>query len=329
MQTDVMQRDGLAVEHLNVRYKLPGSFAGARRHLAAVSDVSFDVRPGETLGIVGESGCGKSSLARALVRLAPVSSGRVLWRGDDITSLGEQDFRRVRPQIQMVFQDPFAALNPRMRMFDILTEPLITHFPQMKAAERRQRVLETVEQVGLSAEMITRFPHEFSGGQAQRIGIGRAIISRPKLLICDEAVSALDVSVQALILKLLRQLQDDLGLAILFISHDLAVVRQMAHRVLVLYLGRMMEYGPRDPFFAQPRHPYSQALVASALSSNPESERRRCMPDIGGDLPSPLSPPSGCPFRTRCPKAAPRCAEQIPLPTDMGHLHQVACHFPD
>lgn len=329
MQTTVLAKDGLVVEGLSVRYKLPGSLTGGRRQLAAVSDVSFDVRPGETLGIVGESGCGKSSLARALVRLAPVSSGRVLWGGDNLTDLNEQAFRRVRPQIQMVFQDPFAALNPRMRMSDILSEPLITHFPQMTATERRQRVLETVEQVGLSADMITRFPHEFSGGQAQRIGIGRAIISRPKLLICDEAVSALDVSVQALILKLLHQLQDDLGLAILFISHDLAVVRQMAHRVLVLYLGRMMEYAPRDPFFAHPRHPYSKALVASALSSDPDTERARHLPYIGGDLPSPLAPPSGCPFRTRCPKAASKCAAQMPLPADAGATHRVACHFPD
>jgi oligopeptide transport system ATP-binding protein len=275
---------------------------------------------------VGESGCGKSSIARALVRLAPVSGGRIFWGGRDLGALDDAAFRRLRPEMQMVFQDPFAALNPRMRVADILAEPLLTHAPRMPAAERRARVLETMARVGLSAEMATRFPHQFSGGQAQRIGIGRAIISHPRLLICDEAVSALDVSVQALILALLKRLQAELGLAIVFISHDLAVVRQVSDRIVVLYLGRVMETAGRDAFFAGPRHPYAQALVASALS--PQAGRpASAAPPVEGDIPSPLDPPPGCPFHTRCPRAEARCRAELPALRSLGPGHAAACHF--
>lgn len=319
---------GLRVEGLSVRYPLAGSLASPRRELVAVTDVSFTLRPGETLGIVGESGCGKSSLARALVRLAPVSSGQVSWDGADLTGLSNAQLRTIRPQIQMVFQDPFAALNPRIRMFDLLAEPLITHRPRMPRSELRRRVLEAVDQVGLHPDMINRFPHEFSGGQAQRIGIGRAIISRPRLLICDEAVSALDVSVQALIIELLSRLQAELGLAILFISHDLAVVRQISQRVIVLYLGRVAEHAPREALFSAPRHPYTAALIGSALSSNPAVERGRPAPPIGTDLPSPISPPSGCPFHPRCPAATEICATRLPPMSQHSDGHTAACHHP-
>jgi oligopeptide transport system ATP-binding protein len=319
--------EGLRVEGLSVHYRLGGGGMFAQgRVLRAVQDVSFEVRPGETLGVVGESGCGKSSIARALVRLAPVSGGRIFWGGRDLGALDDAAFRRLRPEMQMVFQDPFAALNPRMRVADILAEPLLTHAPRMPAAERRARVLETMARVGLSAEMATRFPHQFSGGQAQRIGIGRAIISHPRLLICDEAVSALDVSVQALILALLKRLQAELGLAIVFISHDLAVVRQVSDRIVVLYLGRVMETAGRDAFFAGPRHPYAQALVASALS--PQAGRpASAAPPVEGDIPSPLDPPPGCPFHTRCPRAEARCRAELPALRSLGPGHAAACHF--
>jgi len=319
--------EGLEVRALSVRYPVGGGVFAQRRDVAAVTDVSLQVVPGETVGIVGESGCGKSSLARALVRLAPVSAGRVCWDGQDLTDLDEDAFRKMRPDIQMVFQDPFASLNPRMRMADLIAEPLKTHHPNMPGSERRKRIAQAVDQVGLSMEMAGRFPHEFSGGQAQRIGIARAIVLRPKLLICDEAVSALDVSVQALILALLKRLQSELGLAILFISHDLAVVRHMCDRVVVLYLGRVMEEGPAGALLADPLHPYTRALRASVLSRDPGVSRGRRPPAIGDDLPSPLAPPPGCLFQTRCPHAAPLCATDVPVQREIVPGRSVACHY--
>ena len=308
-----------------VSYPLGGLLSG-RRSLHAVRDVSFRLVPGETLGVVGESGCGKSSLARALVRLAPVSSGTVRWKGVDLTALDEPAFRKVRPDIQMVFQDPFASLNPRMRMLDLIAEPLVTHFPRLSRAEVRERVSAIVTRVGLRKDMLDRYPHEFSGGQAQRIGISRAIISHPGVLICDEAVSALDTSVRALILALLAQLQADMNLAVLFISHDLSVVRHISDSVIVLYLGVVVEEGARDALFAEPLHPYTQMLIGSVLSADPAVERHRTRPKLGGDLPSPMHPPSGCVFRTRCPLATEICAAEVPPLRAFGADHDVACH---
>lgn len=315
----------LDVSGLGVRYPVGGVFR-ARTQLQAVRDVSFTLAPGKTLGVVGESGCGKSSLARALLRLAPVSEGSITWGGRDLTTLDEDVFRKVRPDIQMVFQDPFASLNPRMSMADLIAEPLLTHHPEMTRAARRERVAEVVEQIGLRPDMMDRFPHEFSGGQAQRIGIARAIVSRPKVLICDEAVSALDVSVQALILKLLKRIQAELDLAILFIGHDLSVIRHVSDRVVVLYLGRVMEDGARAALFSKPLHPYTQLLIGSALSTDPGLERGRDRPVAGDDLPSPMNPPSGCVFHTRCPLATDICRDKVPERRAFGADHHVACH---
>ena len=318
---------GLDVRRLSVRYPLGGGlFGGARRSVAAVSDVSLRIAPGETVGVVGESGCGKSSFARALVRLAPISGGSVAWNGSDLTSLDESAYRRVRPEIQMVFQDPFASLNPRMRMRELIAEPLVTHMPHLSRAERDGRVAAVVRQVGLTMDMAGRFPHEFSGGQAQRIGIARAIILGPSLLICDEAVSSLDVSVQALILKLLKRLQGELDLAMLFISHDLAVVRHMSDRMVVLYLGRVMEEGPAESLLADPRHPYTRALRASVLPRRPEAAGQQPRPEIGDELPSPLAPPGGCPFHTRCPHVSTRCTIETPELRGVAPDRALACH---
>lgn len=319
--------DGFDVRGLSVRYPVAGGLFAPAREVAAVTDVSLRIAPGETVGIVGESGCGKSSLARALVRLAPVSAGSLRWNGREMTDLDDDAFRKVRPDIQMVFQDPFASLNPRMRMADLIAEPLETHRPGMSRAERLDRVSEAVDQVGLSMEMARRFPHEFSGGQAQRIGIARAIVLRPRLLICDEAVSALDVSVQALILTLLKRLQRELNLAILFISHDLAVVRHMCDRVMVLYLGRVMEEGAAHALLSDPLHPYTMALRASVLSRDPAVSRGRRPPAIGDDLPSPLAPPPGCLFHTRCPHATARCTVDVPELRELAPGRNVACHY--
>jgi len=313
---------GLEVRGLSVRYPIGGLLTG-RRVLQAVTDVSFDLIPGQTLGLVGESGCGKSSVARALVRLAPVSEGSVIWQGRDLAGLNEAQFRKVRPDIQMVFQDPFAALNPRMNMSQLIAEPLVTQ--NVPRAQIDKRVAAIVDKIGLRPEMMTRYPHEFSGGQAQRIGIARAVICNPRVLICDEAVSALDVSVQALILDLLTALQEDLSLAMLFIGHDLSVVRLICDRVMVLYLGRVMEEGPVDTLFDHACHPYTQLLIGSALSTDPEVERGRVRPAIRGDLPSPMDPPSGCVFRTRCPLATGICAAEVPVLREIGGT-RAACH---
>ncbi|SFZ85525.1 oligopeptide transport system ATP-binding protein [Devosia enhydra] len=317
---------GLVVENLSVSYAISrGPFRRADE-LPALRDVDLTIAPGRTLGVVGESGCGKSTLARAILRLQSLKGGVVRWNGEAISALSEPAFRRVRPQMQMVFQDPVASLNPRMRVLDIIAEPLATHRPELSGAQRRQKVLEAMERVGLRPEMADRFPHEFSGGQAQRIGIARAIVLEPGLLICDEAVSALDVSIRAQVLVLLEKLQREMGLSILFISHDLSVVRQIAHDILVLYLGRVVEQAPRDVLFATPRHPYTQALIGSVLSADPRIEKAHQSPPIGGDLPSPIDPPPGCPFHTRCPLAEPICAQAMPGLETWPDGGRVACH---
>lgn len=316
----------LSVQNLTVGYRQAGGPFTRRRQFRAVSDVSFDLDSSQTLGLVGESGCGKSSLAKAIVGLSPVTSGQVFWRDINLSLADPLTRKKIRAEMQMVFQNPLSALNPRMRITDSLAEPLQTHFPRLANAERRQRIGETLELVGLDPAMGQRFPHEFSGGQAQRINIARAIISRPRLLICDEAVSALDVSVQCLILKLLKELQSDLGLAMLFISHDLAVVRMMAHKILVMYLGRECESAERDIFFSQPQHPYSRVLINSVLSVDPLIERNRIHPGISTELPSTINPPTGCVFRSRCPMVKPVCANQVPAVRPIGPKQQVSCH---
>jgi len=304
------------------------SFATPRGELKAVRDVSIDLQEGETLGIVGESGCGKSTLARALLNLHPATAGSILWNGQQMVGASKADWMAVRKDIQMVFQDPLASLNPRMTAGQIIGEPLRIHRPEMSAADRANQVRALMDRVGLTAQQVNRYPHEFSGGQCQRIGIARALILEPKLVVCDEPVSALDVSIQAQIVNLLAELQKDLGLALLFIAHDLAVVRHISQRVMVMYLGRTMEIASRDALYSAARHPYSRALLSAIPVLDPEIERNRSRQLLAGELPSPMNPPSGCVFRTRCPIAQEQCARHVPpVQTDAdGHSH--ACLAP-
>ncbi|MBK1664432.1 oligopeptide ABC transporter ATP-binding protein OppF [Rhodospirillum rubrum] len=318
----------LSVRDLRVTFSLPPRrLFGGPLALKAVDGVSFDVAAGETLGIVGESGCGKSTLGRALLQLIPPTSGEVVWLGRDIAGLRSRAMRPLRRDLQIIFQDPLASLDPRMTIGDIIAEPLITHHPEMTAETLRQRVRAMMDEVGLLPQMLNRYPHEFSGGQCQRIGIARAMILEPKLIVCDEPVSALDVSIQAQIVNLLQDLQKRFGLSLLFISHDLSVVRHISHRILVLYLGRVMEIADRDGLYDRPRHPYTRALISAVPIADPRKEREKPRLILGGDLPSPIDPPSGCVFRTRCPFARPRCANEVPLLRPTGPGHQAACHF--
>jgi len=291
----------------------------------AVDGISFNIRTGETLGLVGESGSGKSTTARLVLRLLDPTSGRLELEGQDITTVGGPTLRAVRQEMQMIFQDPYASLDPRMTVRDIVGEPLVV-WNRWRNGGALQ-VAELLERVGLNPDHAGRFPHEFSGGQRQRIGVARALALRPKLIICDEPVSALDVSVRAQILNLLAKLQREFDLTYLFISHDLSVVRQVADRVAVMYLGKIMEIGDRDELYQRPVHPYTQALVSAAPIPDPIKERKREHILLGGDIPSPVSPPSGCRFRTRCFKAQDICAEEEPELVDRGHGHPSACHF--
>jgi oligopeptide transport system ATP-binding protein len=294
--------------------------------LKAVDGVSFDLATGETLGIVGESGCGKSTLGRAVLQLLPLTSGAVAWLGTDIDPADKAALKRRRRDMQVVFQDPLASLDPRMTAGDIIAEPLRNYHPDLSAAEIKARVKEMMEQVGLLPVMVNRYPHEFSGGQCQRIGIARAMILKPKLVVCDEPVSALDVSIRAQVINLLMDLQRDLQLSMLFISHDLAVVRHISHRVMVLYLGKVMEIADRDALYRAPLHPYTQALMAAVPIPDPDKEHAKPRAAVFGDLPSPLNPPSGCVFRTRCPKATATCADIVPPLEAVRAGHEVACH---
>ncbi len=319
----------LSVRDLTVTFQVRGrGLFAPLQPLTAVDRVSFDLQAGETLGIVGESGCGKSTLGRAVMRLLPATSGQIAWLGQDLVTLDEAGMRPLRRDLQIVFQDPLAALDPRMTIGDIVGEPLVTFQPEMRKETMRAQVREMLAKVGLSPEMINRYPHEFSGGQCQRIGIARAMILRPKLIVCDEPVSALDVSIQAQIINLLGSLQREFGLALIFISHNLAVVRHISHRVMVLYLGRSVEIAPREKLFAGPRHPYTQALLEAAPTPDPRREKAKPRLAITGDPPSPLDPPSGCAFRTRCPKADDLCARVRPELLDDGRdaTWRVACH---
>jgi oligopeptide/dipeptide ABC transporter ATP-binding protein len=315
----------LDIDDLGVEFPIRTGAFGRRERLRAVNGVSLELSRGETLGIVGESGCGKSTLARAILRLVPVSDGSVSVLGHSIADLDAEALHALRSDLQIVFQDPLAALNPRMTVGDIVAEPLWTHRPQMPRDEARREVADVLERVGLSGRELNRYPHEFSGGQCQRIGIARALILRPKLVICDEPVSALDVSIQAQIVALLRDLREAFGLSLIFIAHDLAVVRQISDRVLVMYLGRTMEIARAAQLYGAPRHPYTRALIGSVPIPDPVAERRRQRELLSGDLPSPIHPPDGCCFRTRCRFAAQRCSEEVPQLREFdGSL--VACH---
>ncbi len=327
MSDPVLQVDGLKV-HFPVRRV--GLGFGALATLKAVDDVSFELSRGETLGIVGESGCGKSTLGRAVLQLVAPTDGRVVWLGQDLAALSRSEMRRKRRDLQIVFQDPLASLDPRMTTGEIIAEPLRAQGIRLSRDERRARVGSIMEKVGLSPALINRYPHEFSGGQCQRIGIARAMIVEPKLVVCDEPVSSLDVSIRAQIVNLLKDLQKEFGLSLLFISHDLSVVRHIASRILVLYLGRVMELGARDQIFDAPFHPYTRALMEAVLAPDPVAQRDADEVSEGrglkGELPSPIDPPSGCVFRTRCPIATEICANDVPGLRDAMPGHAVACH---
>jgi len=312
----------LEVSNLTTRYPVKGGlFRRTIANVHAVEDVSFTINKGETLALVGESGCGKSSCGRSILRLTEPSSGQVLLDRSDITSLNDRDLRRAWRDMQMVFQDPFASLNPYMRLSEQVAEPLI-NFQLAAGSELKDRIATLFDRVELPRSFMTRFPHELSGGQRQRVAIARALAVNPKLIIADEAVSALDVSVQAQVLNLMMELQAELGVSFLFISHDMAVVERVSHRVGVMYLGRMAESAPSDPLFANPRHPYTQALIDAVPNPDPDYEQGREIVPLEGEVPSPANPPSGCFFHPRCPLATDRCRDKAPPldPVEPGHL---------
>ncbi|MDJ0923434.1 MAG: dipeptide ABC transporter ATP-binding protein [Acidimicrobiia bacterium] len=317
----------IRAEDLKVHFPI---MAGIRRHqvgtVYAVDGLDFEVQKGETLGLVGESGCGKSTTARAVMRLNNITEGKVYFEGTDITNLSRKAMRPFRKRLQIVFQDPYASLNPRMTVHDIIAEPLKVHDVGTKE-ERSERVGQLLETVQLSPEHGNRFPHEFSGGQRQRIGVARALALNPEVMILDEPVSALDVSIQAQVINLLEAIQEEFGLAYLFIAHDLSVVRHICDRVAVMYLGKIVEIGPRDQIFEDPKHPYTKALLSAVPIPEPRGREERGRIVLEGDVPTPVDPPSGCRFRTRCWMAQGICAEEEP--PLVGDGHRAACHFVD
>jgi oligopeptide transport system ATP-binding protein len=315
----------LQVDDLKVHFPLTSGviFKKAIGVVKAVDGVSFTVRRGETLGLVGESGCGKSTTSLAVLRMHPATAGRIRFEGEDITQLTGGAFRR---RMQMVYQDPYGSLDPRMKVSDIVGEPLVVHGTTRSRAEYDERIAQLLATVGLLPGMAQRYPHEFSGGQRQRIGIARALALEPSLVICDEPVSALDVSIQAQVINVLMDLQERLQLSYLFVAHDLAVVRHISHRIAVMYLGRMVEIADRDALFREPLHPYTQALLSAVPVADPEAESRRARQVLLGEVPSVMRPPSGCRFHPRCPQALPRCRTDTPELADFGG-RQVACHL--
>lgn len=321
----------LKVTDLRVDFDVSSGFVMPWRKptlLTAVRDISLELYAGETLGIVGESGCGKSTLARAIIGLIPASSGSVLWRGQELLGASKPLLRELRPEIQMVFQDPLACLNPRMTIGEIIADPVKTLRPEIDVDTRKNMVRETMDAVGLLANTINRYPHEFSGGQCQRIGIARAIILKPKLLICDEPVSALDVSIQAQVINLLEDLKQEMGLSLLFIAHNLSVVKHISDRVTVMYLGAKAEEASKKDLFSEPKHPYTRALLSAVPVPDPRLERDKKIEILEGELPSPIFPPPGCVFNTRCPRATDRCVQEVPKPLVSPGQHTVACHNP-
>jgi peptide/nickel transport system ATP-binding protein len=317
----------LQVNDLKKHFLIRGGLTGKNAFVYAVDGVSFEVKRGETLSLVGESGCGKSTVARCVLRLVDLTAGQVLLDGRRIDDLSPVALRPLRRRMQVVFQDPFSSLNPRMRVRDILAEPIRNFGLAKSGAELETRIHALMDKVRLPRDAINRWPHEFSGGQRQRIGIARALAPEPDLIVCDEAVSALDVSVKAQIVNLLQDLQQELGLAMLFISHDLAIVEHMTHRVAVMYLGKIVELAPRRQIFATPKHPYTQALLSAVPVPDPGAPRNRII--LSGDVPSPVNPPKGCRFHTRCPKVFARCRSEEPELRVLASGHSAACHLYD
>jgi oligopeptide transport system ATP-binding protein len=313
------------VKHFPVRVGV--LFKHTIGHVRAVDGVSFELRAGETLGVVGESGCGKSTLAQVLMRLEPPTSGEALFEGRNIFAMRGPELRRLRRNIQIVLQDPYTSLNPRMTVGDIVGEPFEIHSDVAPKGSRRQKVQDLLDVVGLNPEHINRYPHQFSGGQRQRIGIARALALRPKVIICDEPVSALDVSIQAQVMNLLGELQNEFRLSYVFIAHDLSVVRHLSDRVAVMYLGKLVEVGTEEQIYEHPMHPYTQALLSAVPVPDPTLRGQRQVIRLEGDVPSPVDPPSGCRFRTRCWKAAEVCANEEPELITRGGGHPSACHF--
>lgn len=319
----MMQREtALSVQDLKVHFPIrKGVFRKVVGHVKAVDGITFDIRRGETFGLVGESGCGKTTTGKAIVRLNPVTDGRIICNGRDVAGLDRSGMKAFRSAVQMIFQDPFSSLNPRMTIGDIIGEPIRFHRPQDNLESEIRKYM---DMAGLRTEYIRRYPHEFSGGQRQRIGIARALACRPEILIADEPVSALDVSIQAQIINLMRSLQKELGLSYLFIAHDLSVVKHISDRVGVMYLGSLVEVSASESLYAGPLHPYTKALIASVPV--PDPGRRMAKPPLGGEIPSPLNAPEGCKFVTRCPYATDVCRDERPRLEDAGPDHQVACH---
>ena len=320
-----MAKPLIEVRNLKMYFPVGSSLlASHRKTLKAVDDVSFDLYPGETFGLVGESGCGKTTVGRTLVRLYKPTAGKIIFDGADIANMDERTVLPYRKKMQMIFQDPYASLNPRMTVSSIIAEPM--RLQGVKQEDISARVSELIEQVGLKKDHLNRYPHEFSGGQRQRIGIARALAMRPEFIVCDEPISALDVSIQAQVINMLEELQEQMGITYLFVSHDLSMVRHISHRVGVMYLGQMVELATVEELYSNMQHPYTQALMSAVPLADPDlaAQSRRIV--LQGDVPQPIDPPSGCPFRTRCRYAEKRCAETRPQLRDIGNGHLLACH---
>ncbi len=320
----------LLLQVMNLKKYFPASkglFTNRQvRFVKAVDDVSFDVYDGETLGLVGETGCGKTTVARTILQLYHPTSGKIIFDGVDLSSLPENDLRKMRRRMQMIFQDPYASLNPRMTVGSIISAPLDVH-TDLKRSEKQEKVQDLLKLVGLNPDFVNRYPHEFSGGQRQRIGIARALALSPDLVICDEPISSLDVSIQAQVVNLLEELQDRLGLTYIFVAHDLSMVRHISDRMVVMYLGKVMELADRNEIYLHPRHPYTKALMSAVPIPNPRKARDRQRIILKGDIPSPLNPPQGCNFNTRCPLAQDICFEKDPEYREIEPNHFVACHL--
>ena len=320
-----MAENILEIKNLKKHFPITGGILKRQiNSVKAVDGLNFNVKRGETLGVVGESGCGKSTTGKVLLRLLDATEGEVKFEGEDIHQLDKKDLRSLRKEMQMIFQDPYASLNPRMTVGEIVGEPLDIH-NLAKGKEKEERVRELLDMVGLSPKYAKRYPHEFSGGQRQRIGIARALAVDPQVIVCDEPVSALDVSIQAQVLNLMEDLQEELGLTYIFIAHDLSVVRHISDRVAVMYLGKIVELADKEDLYTAPKHPYTKALLSAIPVPDPQNDREKII--LKGDVPSPINPPSGCSFHTRCPFAEDKCEQEEPVFEDKAQDHLAACHF--